>query len=196
MSRAQESCFISADARTDFYHVECFEKLADFSKKEYLKRLQPLTRSTYALRGIKSTSAMDGNFLLDGGAERLVLQWIHSMEGLLAKRDKIQQKALDSDLENLLLKAGSATFSPKKPKAMSEFEFSNLSDNLAPIESDGPEDREEWNLFDNYLPLSFDDPKDLAKRHTLSFMLDYWRAHKVSPILGLPSATGVIGSKS
>lgn len=45
---------------------------------------------------------------------------------------------------------------------------------IATIESDGPEDSEEWNLCETFLRVSNDRPEDLNKRHSLSRMLKTW----------------------
>jgi hypothetical protein len=38
----------------DFYHVRCFEGLADFSQAAYLDRIQAVTRATAGMRGLKA----------------------------------------------------------------------------------------------------------------------------------------------
>ncbi|OQE09674.1 hypothetical protein PENFLA_c096G02354, partial [Penicillium flavigenum] len=53
----------------------CFEKIADFSRVEFLDRLQPLTRNTFKFRGVNVGGILDGNYLVSGGVERLVLEW-------------------------------------------------------------------------------------------------------------------------
>jgi len=55
----------------------------------------------------------------------------------------------------------------------------NLLVTLAPYESNGPDDTEEWNLFDTYLDSTvkaFNDP------HDLSTMLQRWHEDVVSPL--------------
>ncbi|RYP57604.1 hypothetical protein DL770_010625 [Monosporascus sp. CRB-9-2] len=46
---------------------------------------------------------------------------------------------------------------------------------LAPIESDGSEDDEEWDLFEEFMPMDFGDVEDLKEPHSLSRMLSAWR---------------------
>jgi hypothetical protein len=72
-------------ALLDFYHVRCFEDLVDFSQAAYIDRILPVTRHNARMRGLKGTSVADGNYLLDGGAERLVLEWKSSMGKLIDK---------------------------------------------------------------------------------------------------------------
>jgi len=161
------------------YHVRCFEDLADFSQAAYLDRITPVTRSTVAMRGVKGTSVADGNYLLDGGAERLVLEWKSSMGKLMDRRDGVSVEPLDPDFDDLLRKSGSASYQPKSIDSISRHEFLNLSIYLAPIESDGVNDQEEWNLFERYLSMTFDELEDLNKPHSLSATLSYWGYDKV-----------------
>jgi hypothetical protein len=166
-------------ALLDFYHVRCFEDLVDFSQAAYIDRILPVTRYNARMRGLKGTSVADGNYLLDGGAERLVLEWKSSMGKLIDKRDEVPIEPMDPDLNDLLRKSGSASYRPKIVDGMSRHEFINLSTKLAPIESDGVEDQEEWNLFERYLSMTFDDIEDLNEPHSLSDMLSEWKTEKV-----------------
>lgn len=171
--------FILVLPLADLYHVRCFEKLVDFSQSNYLGRINPVTRNTVRLRGVKGTSVLDGNYLVDGGAERLILEWKVSMGRLIDKRDGVPIEPLEPEFNDLLRKSGSASYQPRKVKGMTDIEFINLAHNLAPIESDGDGDQEEWNLFEQYLPLTFDDSEDLNEPHSLSSMLCAWKSHCV-----------------
>lgn len=159
--------------------MQCFEDLVDFSQAAYLDRIQPVTRRTASMRGLKGTSVADGNYLVDGGAERLVLEWKTSMGKLIDRRDGVSIEPMDPDFNDLLRKSGSASYKPKIIDGMSRHEFFNISMKLAPIESDGVEDQEEWNLFEHYLPMTFDDLEGLNDRHSLSDMLSLWKTDKV-----------------
>ncbi|RYP73207.1 hypothetical protein DL769_004266 [Monosporascus sp. CRB-8-3] len=163
----------------DFYHVGCFEKLVDFSKVEYFNHLQPVTRRTVALRGLKGSSICDGNYMLDGGAERLVLEWMASMERLIAQRDGVHDEPLDPAFSDLLYRAGSSSYRPKEVKGMTHSEYRLLSGPLAPIESDGPEDDEEWDLFKEFMSMDFRGVEDLKEPHSLSRTLSAWRTAKI-----------------
>jgi hypothetical protein len=59
----------------DNYHVEYIEKIADLTSIDYLERLQPVTSRTWKTRGLTAMSFMDGNNLLDHGADRLFMAW-------------------------------------------------------------------------------------------------------------------------
>lgn len=159
----------------DFYHVECFEKIADFSQADFLHRIQPLTRTTWKLRGLKASSVLNGNYLVPGGVERLVLEWKVTRGEWIDKRDGSYDESknrLDQGFDDLLHKAGSAGYKPQaKPENMERSEYYNLLSSLAPYESDGPDDTEEWNLFDQYLDRT---AETLDNPHDLSQMLLRW----------------------
>ena len=96
---------------------------------------------------------------------------------LLDKRDGVEdeeQEAMPPSLENLLYKAGSSTFEPQSVPGMSGHEYFLLSHQLAPYESDGPGDAQEWNLFDSYMNVG-DDEESLYDRGSLSEMLQHWK---------------------
>jgi hypothetical protein len=97
---------------------------------------------------LKGTTIADGNYLLDGGAERLVLEWKDSVGRLIDRRDGVFCKPIDPAFNDLLHKPGSSSYKPKMLDGMTIHEFVNLCSSLAPIESDGVDDREEWDLFD------------------------------------------------
>jgi hypothetical protein len=164
----------------DFYHMQCFEELVDLAQATYLDRILPVTIATASIRELRGTSIADGNYLLDRGAERLILEWRVSMGQLLDRRDGVLIEPLDPDFNDLLHKSGSASYQPKIIERMSHHEFYRLSRSLAPIESDGPDDKEEWNLFEKYLAITLDDLEVLKERHSLSDMLGEWHLDQVS----------------
>lgn len=175
---------------TDFYHVECFEKIADFSQADFLDRIQPLTRTTWKLRGLKASSVLNGNYLVPGGVERLVLEWKVTRGEWIDKRDGSYDESknrLDQGFDDLLHKAGSAGYKPQaKPENMERSEYYNLLSCLAPYESDGPDDTEEWNLFDQYLDRTaetLDNPHDLSQM-LLRWEIDVMLATKEEDQLG------------
>lgn len=102
------------------------------------------------------------------------------MGRLMDRRDGVPIEPLDPDLDDLLRKSGSASYKPKRIDGMSNHEFLNLSCNLAPIESSGVDDQEEWNLFEQYLSMTFDELEDLNEPHSLSTMLSHWSMDQVS----------------
>jgi hypothetical protein len=99
---------------------------------------------------------------------------------LLDSRDGVPIEPLDPDINDLLHKSGSASYQPKAIERMSHHEFWRLSTSLAPIESDGPDDKEEFNLFEKYLAITLDDLEELKERHSLSDMLGEWHLDQVS----------------
>jgi hypothetical protein len=167
------------------YHIHCFEKLADFTHADFLDQIQPLTRQTWKLRGINAGSVLDGNYLVPGGVERLVLEWKVTHGKWIDKRDGVcdeseEEKRVYADFLALLRKAGSSKYKQHmKPTGLPHDKYHNLLVTLAPYESDGPDDTEEWNLFDTYLDSTvkaFNDP------HDLSTMLQRWHEDVVSPL--------------
>ncbi|KAH6885235.1 hypothetical protein B0T10DRAFT_576901 [Thelonectria olida] len=158
----------------DLYHISCFEEIADFSQLPFHQRVHPITRSTFSARGVKVTSILDGNYLVDGGAERLILQWIDERRQQIRERDGEVDNArpMAQNLVDLFNMAGTPGFRGEKPVRMGEFEYQNLLGPLAPNECDGLEDLEVWNLFDEYL--STRRPGSLENRHDLSEMLQKW----------------------
>ncbi|KAK6810757.1 hypothetical protein RU639_013521 [Aspergillus parasiticus] len=167
---------IGKDCATDYYHIYCFEKIADFSQADFLDRIQPLTRNTWKLRGLKAGNVvLSGIYLVPGGVERLVLQWKVTLGKWMDKRDGVYDESdrLSEEFEALLRKAGSAEYpNLARPEGMSFFEYQNLLSHLAPYESDGSGDTEEWNLFTAYLDST---AEALDKPHSLSTMLQHWQ---------------------
>ncbi|RYP12569.1 hypothetical protein DL767_011227 [Monosporascus sp. MG133] len=68
--RSNSSSNLHLACRKESRVVGCFEKLAEFSKVDYLNRLHPVTKWTIALGDMKGSSICDGDYTLDGGAER------------------------------------------------------------------------------------------------------------------------------
>ncbi|KAI1122124.1 hypothetical protein F5Y10DRAFT_81812 [Nemania abortiva] len=152
----------------DLYHIRCFEKLVDFSNPDCLERLEPVTTVT-SVRG--------RNYLVDAGAEKLIFHWKNSMVCLIAERDGHDSRPPDNpDFVELFYNAGSASYTPKKPKGISERDYRRLLE-LAPIQGDGAGDTDEWDLVEEYSPLGFDDLDDLKQTNSLSSMLGKWKLH-------------------
>jgi hypothetical protein len=98
---------------------------------------------------------LDGNYLVSGGVERLVLsarkvilwKWADKCDGLY---DESQENLpcrfrLSATPSRIRCLSGS-----KIPNGMDQFEYYNLIPTLAPNESEGPHDKSEWNLFNEY----------------------------------------------
>ncbi|CEL09490.1 hypothetical protein ASPCAL12626 [Aspergillus calidoustus] len=140
-------------------------------------RIQPLTRQTWKLRGLNAGSVLDGNYLVPGGVERLVLEWKVTHGRWIDKRDGVcdeseEEKRVHADFLALLRNAGSSKYMQlMKPAGLPLDEYNNLLVTLAPYESDGPDDTEEWNLFDTYLDSTV---KAFNNPHALSTMLQRW----------------------
>jgi hypothetical protein len=96
------------------------------------------------------------------------------------RRDGATIEPLEPVIDDLLHRSGSASYQPNHIESMSMHEFLNLSRTLAPIKSDGIDDKEEWNLFEQYLRVTLDEPGSLDEPHSLSSMLQMWEFDKVS----------------
>lgn len=137
-----------------------------------------VTRKHYADRGLKGNQIRDGNYLCDGGAEKLIVDWKWERARLLNARDGVQesrdQDPRASALENLIHNAGSKDFVEQPIPGITDHERFLLLHDLAPWESDGADDQDEWNILEQYLHVGSDDD-----RHTLSLTLLAWEQDKV-----------------
>lgn len=125
-------------------------------------------------------SILDGNYLVDGGAERLVLEWKSRRGKKLDDRDGVDQgEAIAPAFDRLLRRAGSWTYQHEAVPGMGQYEDFLLRHTLAPIESAGEGDTQEWNLFDEFVH-DEENEEGLLDRHSLSKMLNRWTFHKVS----------------
>lgn len=84
----------------DFYHVACFEKIADLSQADFLDRILPMTRAFFHLRNLKANNIADGDYLCDEGAERLILEWKVQRGKWIDKRDGVEQETMDPAFNN------------------------------------------------------------------------------------------------
>lgn len=85
---------------------------------------------------------------------------------------------MEPAFNDLLRMAGSSNYIHQSVDGMSRHERFLLVHTLAPFESDGPGDREEWNLFVSYLNADGKE-ESLYQRHNLSEMLQRWEHNKV-----------------
>jgi hypothetical protein len=160
--------------------VACFEKIADFTQRDFNIRLQIVCRTMLPLRGLKTLSILDGEYLVDGGAERLILEWKVRRGKKIDDRDGVDQgEPIAPAFGRLLCRAGSSTYQYEPVPGMSRHEDYLLRYTLAPIESAGEGDTQEWNLFDEFID-DEENEEGLLDRHSLSKMLGLWAFHKVS----------------
>jgi hypothetical protein len=167
----------------DYYHISCFETIADFSQLAFVDRVQPVTRDTWQVRNLKATSILDGNFLMDAGAERLLLEWKKTVISLIDHRDARAgtPETLEPDsFDDLLANAGSSKFVPRAIADLSDFDYDIFRTTLAPFERDGPGDNDEWNLFEQYLAVRDGQEGALDYQHSLSETLNAWKRDVVS----------------
>ncbi|KAI9826586.1 MAG: hypothetical protein M1832_006182 [Thelocarpon impressellum] len=157
----------------NYYHIACFEKIADLSQKTFVDRVIPVTRGTYRGRNLRAVNVFDG-YLCCGGVERLVEGWRAQRLRWFDKRDGVNQEPANPAFEELLRRAGSSMYRPERTADMDSEEWFRFCTELAPIESDGPDDSEEWDLFDTYLG-DENDPDFLPEGCDLSVVLDLWK---------------------
>lgn len=151
--------------------------IADLTKRDYFLRVEPVTRATWKARGLKPMSALERNFFCAGGVERLVLEWRFRRQNLVCAREGMVLETVVPELAEMLYTAGSSGFNhslvvPDVPATEARL----LQDSLAPYESDGPGDTNEWNLFDAYMDKH---PSSLDDSHSLSTMLSLWDTDEV-----------------
>jgi hypothetical protein len=144
-----------------------------------------VTRKTFILRNLSVVNIVDGEYLCDGGAERLIQEWKIRRGKWIDERDGVEQEPLDPAIDNLFRLAGSSAFSYQEIPDINWHEKFLLLHTLQPFESDGPEDTEEWNLFDSYLNAQ-DDEESLKERHNLSSILQRWEYDVVCMSLHYP----------
>ncbi|KUI74175.1 hypothetical protein VM1G_11962 [Cytospora mali] len=107
----------------------------------------------------------DGKYLLDAGAESLVMAWTVSRERLIDERDGVHcESDQDSkDFASLVFKTGTPGFQATMPKGMLFNEYQYRIRSLAPVESDGPDDTEPCIHLEEYLDRS---PGSLHNKNT------------------------------
>lgn len=150
-----------------YYHIHCFEKIADFQQTAFLDRLYPVTRSNWRLRGLSPISVMDGKYMVPGGIELLVEEWKSTRRMWIDKRDRVYDENKEQSDAALLYKTGSVEHQVEEmPPSMSAAEH--------PSENDGHGDTKELDLFDIYLDPSeegFNNPHGLSAM-LYSFLFD------------------------
>jgi hypothetical protein len=121
-------------------------------------------------------------FLVDGGAERLILEWKAQRGRWIAKQGGKKAEDLKSRSphgEKIAFEHGARRFTDGGAGgSVSAAEQFLMTNTLAIVERDGVDDREEWNLFERYLPAE-EDVESLDDRHSLSDILRFWDKHVV-----------------
>lgn len=165
-----------------FYHAQCFFEIADAKDPELIRKIWPLTRRNFRYRKLEWADVATGDYLLDGGAERLVGEWCVQRINFLARSLGVEPlRLLQTDpLYRLMYFAGKSDFkyASGPPAALSFYEEYLLLNCLKPFESDGPGDRYEWDLFSTYLGM-INNMESLKYNNTLSLVLDRWMFDKV-----------------
>ncbi len=165
---------------SDYFHVRCFEHLVDLSNPIYLERLLALTCNVRGLRETSPAAAENGWNFVDCGAERLILEWKCQRKRWIVMRAgeiTVAPSSYDPDFWNMYYNAGCAWFIPPDQYLTHRF----MLPQLAPVETGGFGDLNEWRLFREYLPDSSEE-HFLDDRHHLSQVLEDWAAAQVTMV--------------
>ncbi|KAG0646062.1 hypothetical protein D0Z07_8214 [Hyphodiscus hymeniophilus] len=170
--------------RTTTSHVSCFEKTKDFfSKPEDFRRIIPVTKSTWAVRNIMDTR-LDERTICAGGVERLLTEWKLFKQSWFDMNVGEEVTCAMGRLGDIWSHAGSSE--SKRPEywsAIDEQDWKLWLTDLAPYESNGPDDTEQWNLFETFFN---QDNGTLQYPFTLSGMLKKWEDYAVSDLVPIP----------
>ena len=157
--------------------------IADLNDPSFFERIIPLTRNTFTYRYIHYEEVAAGRYVCDGGAERLVQEWRYKKWEMNQHSKGIpQERRLQDPMEYIAYNAGSNRFVYREVPGINMWEVNSYVRPLAPNESDGPDDRNEWNLFESFLypkPKVKSEQGYYADRHCLSKVLREWRNAKV-----------------
>ena len=157
--------------------------IADLDEPFFYERIIPLTRNTFGFRIIHYEEVKAGKYVCDGGAERLVQEWRYKKWEISQHRMGFRQERRPQDaMENIAYNAGSRRFVYRPVPDMGMWEVNCYIGPLAPNESDGADDENEWNLFESFLypkPEVLSEHDYFSDRHCLSKVLKAWHNAKV-----------------
>lgn len=136
------------------YHVKCFELAAALFDVRYLNRISLVIRDRRDLcPEILSQICVseDDKRYLDGGAMRLAISWLSNRLHEVAAQEWLDSLPKNTVNGEIWRHAGSAKF--RKDIIPDNLKDSSLVTKLAPFESDGEGDTEEWNMHTQYWSL-------------------------------------------
>ncbi|KAF3919809.1 hypothetical protein ABW20_dc0109497 [Dactylellina cionopaga] len=151
--------------------TECFENKAPVLDIDFIDRVIPLTRESLEFRGLKT---INYEYFLEAGLGLLISEWKIQRGRWMDIRDGKEPDVRDDNDPWIKLRhyAGSAHHEIKMPANMNPRHYFTLAVTLAPWESDGPDDTNEWNLYTEFLK---EDTADcLNNRHSLSELIESW----------------------
>ncbi|KUJ15971.1 uncharacterized protein LY89DRAFT_719640 [Mollisia scopiformis] len=142
-----------------FYHVHCFEKIADFSQTHYLDRLRPVTRqypTSSSHSSIPPDAISAGRHVLDAGAQLLFEFW-KSIICSAIQRNGHEQPGV-----------GVINW----PAFMDEVDWCNSRKHVDTLSY--RHDSSAWNFFNEFLALPTPDPFGPGFCTSLSTSLQRW----------------------
>ena len=182
--------------------------IADLNEPCFYERIFPLTRNTFRYRYVHYQELAAGKYVCDGGAERLVQEWRYKKWEMSQHSKGIPQERRPQDaMENIAYNAGSSRFVYHPVPGINMWEVNCYIRPLAPNESDGSGDLNEWNLFDSFLypkPAVKSEQGYFSDRHCLSKVLREWRdakvcsppvAYSISVLLSLCQTLSISGNR-
>lgn len=174
-TRARMNIVLYAQVLAEYYHVNCFEDVVDFSQLTYLSRIQPLN-DALGKRKIIGQSWVGNTNLLNLGAVWLVRAWKTLTTRLVAKRE-------GAPVNDYIYGDEEFRYHFHTSRALHEPKPINKKGYLYEEHGFG------WDFLEDYLGEAFDhDLENLTEKHKLSSMLTKWQYHCVRhlvPILGI-----------
>jgi len=183
----------------DYWHVRCFERIADLGRYEHLVRITPLTRFNWGPEGRNFSSYRDRyrEYMCAEGVRRLLLEWQHQRTQLIHASHRTPGFVQFLDIAGMHADVDAVSPAPAPaPKggglpigAKTEISFADSAEAIVRL----PAPRTLMNKFkepDLFAePCLMDrepcrsiintDPTDLQDRHSLSTMLNKWLRYEV-----------------
>ncbi len=161
----------------DYYHVRCFETIANLTQADFLVRIIPATRN---IMKSPDTPCATGpgpkkRFHVDSGAERLIYAWKARRGNHISDPDKLTQaqEPMDQGRRDLSEGAEPAGYVARRLPGTGLEEHPVLKDSLGPNESGQLGKEDDWNLLQAYLNAE-EGRGSLDDRHRLSKILERW----------------------
>ncbi len=184
----------------DYYHVRCFETIANLTQGDFLVRIIPATRNT--MKSPETPCATDPGskncFPVDSGAERLIYAWKAQRAKHIAEPDKLTQaqEPMDQGRRDQSEEAEPAGYVARRPCGVGLEENAVMKDSLGPNESGQPGEEDDWNILQAYLNAE-EGRESLDDRHRLSKVLGGWANDVVCCFtlnLGIRSAASIVSA--
>ncbi len=161
----------------EYYHVRCFETIANLAEAEFLDRIIVVTRDTMKSPETSCATGPEPKkcFPVDSGAERLIYAWKARRARHICDPDMLTQaeEPMDQGRRDLPEEAEPAGYVAKRLCGMGLKQYLVLKDSLEPNESGQPDEEEDWILIQTYLNAE-EGSGGHEDRHRLSKILERW----------------------